>query len=146
MTPADTLNLKRNEPFGAVKPRKPITLKQFVVMQLRRCSYKWGPRNRALASARVSRGIYRCAMCPDTNLHPKKNIRLDHINPVVPVTGWDDWNGYIERMFCEAEGFQVICLDHHKAKTQTENAARKSLKLSPKGLFKKKNKKRRKSR
>lgn len=113
-------------------------------MQLRRASYKWGPRNRALYSARVSRGIYRCVMCGPDILHPKKNIRIDHIHPVVPVTGWDDWNGYIVRMFCEVEGFQILCKPHHKDKTNAENATRRALKLEPKDLFKKKRKRRRK--
>lgn len=122
------------------KAKKPITQKQFVVASLRRASYRWGARNKALIKARVERGIYRCAMCDSVARHPKKGIRVDHIHPVVPITGFDNWDGYIERMFCDEDGFQILCIQHHKEKTAAENLARKMMRLSPKHLFKKRKK------
>lgn len=88
--------------------------------------------------------MYTCVACPPHMIHPKKFIKLDHINPVVPVTGWDNWDGYISRMFCEADGFQVMCKTHHDEKTKQENMARKNVNLQPKALFKKKKKRRKK--
>ncbi len=40
-----------------------LDLKAFVIMILRRGSYKWYARTEALRAARISRGIYRCAHC-----------------------------------------------------------------------------------
>lgn len=120
-------------------------------MVLRRGTYKWGPRNEALTKARVSRGLYRCVMCGPLISHPKKNIKIDHIEPVVPITGFDNWDGYIERMFCPADGFQVLCEMHHDRKTKEENEARRAFKDVMEGKseksstpFKKKGSRRRK--
>ncbi len=50
---------------------------------------------------------------------------MDHINPVVPVLGWDSWEGYLDRMFAEESGWQRLCKDKcHKEKTLTENEQR----------------------
>ena len=68
----------------------------------------------------AARGMYKCAKCgkgsPATlpPLEGKKrrrnNAAVDHIDPVVdPAVGFIDWNTYIERMFIEAEGYQVLC-------------------------------------
>jgi 5-methylcytosine-specific restriction endonuclease McrA len=103
---------------------KPFDLKAFIIATLRRASYRWIPRNEALVAARVERGIYRCAICGQ--LKPKKEITLDHIIPIVPLTGWDGWENFIQRLFCNKEGFQVICKKPcHAEKTKAENKIRR---------------------
>lgn len=55
---------------------------------------------------------------------------MDHIEPVVPESGWDSWDGYIERLFCNEDGYQVICKSCHKKKTASENFHRSKKKGS----------------
>lgn len=101
-----------------MNPRK----KAFALQILRRGSYKWAPRNEALRRARVSRGIYKCAICE--TLVPNKQKDLDHVVPVVPVEGWDNFDGVIDRLYAELEGWQVICKPCHALKTGLENSVR----------------------
>ena len=99
-------------------------LQQYVIAGLRRLSYRTPMRAAALTKARIRRGVYKCAICGKEV--KKSQIALDHINPVVPITGWDDWNGFINRLFCAVTDLQVICKDPcHALKTKYENAARR---------------------
>lgn len=96
---------------------------------------KWGPRNQCIKEARIRRGWYICAECKEevpATLPPKpgnkkriKNILADHIDPVVPVTGFTTWDEVIERMFCERGGFQALCHACHQEKCQEEKELRK---------------------
>lgn len=102
---------------------KKYNRKSFIIRILRNASYKWPPRSEALKQARVERGFYRCNMCKDT--FERKNVQLDHIIPVInPKDGFIDWNNYIERMFPEVDGWQVVCTACHDAKTEIENKLR----------------------
>lgn len=99
-------------------------LKRFLISQLRRISYKWPPYGAAWKRAWVSRGFYKCAGCEE--LFSRKELALDHINPVVPVTGWDGIESYLERLFCGIDGYQVLCKDKcHAEKTLAENRRRR---------------------
>lgn len=109
----------------------------WIVNSLRRASYRWPGRYQAVINGRsiqkLSRGRmvwhYNCAMCPKDIHHCRKNIKLDHICPVVPPeTGFTTWDDYITRMFVEADGFQVLCTDHHKEKTALERIERNKFK------------------
>ena len=88
-------------------------LKSFIVAALRRATFYWPYRNESLKAARVERGLYRCAMCGDSKLHPKKDIQIDHIDPVVKLSGFTNWDNYFNRMFVKTEGFQILCKSHH---------------------------------
>jgi len=103
---------------------------------LRGAHGKWGVKSDVKRYARVGHGRYCCAECGDTGpttLPPldgqkrrRNNSAVDHIDPVVePSTGFVDWNTYIERMFLEAEGYQVLCWQCHKDKTEAERKQRK---------------------
>lgn len=121
--------------------KKLPTKKAFVISSLRRCSFRWPGRYTAMQRARVRqervRGRlvwhYSCVMCKDDIIHSAKNIRMDHKIPVVdPVKGFpllpdgrEDWTTYIDRLFCDEAGFQVLCLSHHAEKTKTETDIRK---------------------
>jgi len=105
----------------------------FIKSALRAASRRWPPKFGALKKAytcnkkniktnRMSKH-YTCAQC--RGLFPTSEVEVDHINPVVPVTGFTTWGEVIERMFCEEEGFQVLCRTCHSVKSTAERAKRK---------------------
>ena len=112
-------------------------LKTFVINVLRRASYKWKPKSEALSLAKEKVGeystgrakyAYRCRACG--GLFKRKEINVDHIDPVVPLKGFKsglefDFNEYIVRLFCKKEGFQVLCKPCHDKKTKKENQIRR---------------------
>lgn len=97
----------------------------------------------------VSRIHFRCAHCGGlfrdkgvdeyleedgsvTKRRFRGEIAVDHIEPVVPVTGWDDWNGYIQRHFfgklqvlCNYKGERDGKKSCHSIKTKEENRLRR---------------------
>jgi len=101
----------------------------FIKSALRSASSRWPPKYQTIAEAFTGSKInentgriakhYKCAVCG--NDFPNKEIQVDHIDPVIdPNVGFVNWDVVIERMFCEKEGFQVICKPCHKVKTQAE--------------------------
>ncbi len=92
---------------------------------LRRISRFWSPARECLAKARLSRGVYECQLCK--KVVNNKQIKIDHIDPVIPIEGFQNWDHVINRLFCEADGFQAICKECHDEKTKKENAQRKVL-------------------
>lgn len=98
-------------------------LKNYIVSVLRSASIRYPSRSEAMKRARVERGLYRCNMCE--GLFKRQQIILDHINPCVPITGWYNLEGFCERLFCEPEGFQVLCCTCSDAKTMQEDEMRK---------------------
>lgn len=112
----------------AIENSKKYNLKAFIIATLRRASYRWPARQEALKLARIERGLYKCNICSKT--FKKQDIRIDHIDPVVAISGFTDWNDYINRMFCDESGLQVICSFDHDIKTKIEKEARKIHKKS----------------
>lgn len=58
-------------------------------------------------------------------------ITIDHIDPVIPVNGHavradgsQDWNEFIDRLWCDKSNLQRICDDCHNLKTNGERIAR----------------------
>lgn len=98
-------------------------LKRFIVASLRRSSLYWPFRNLALKEARIERGMYKCADCHGA--FSKKEVRVDHIKPVVKLSGFSGWEDYINRMFPKTHGFQILCLKCNDIKCQEENILRK---------------------
>lgn len=101
-------------------------LKRFLIPKLRSASYRWKFRSQAIKDARVSRGLYKCAICGNSELK-NGDFKVDHIDPVVPLSGWDglNWTVYIQRMFCDSKGFQILCTLCHDIKTDFEVQMRK---------------------
>ncbi len=97
--------------------------KKFAIDALRRASYRWPDRDEAMRRARLERGIYKCACCEGS--FKRSEINLDHVNPVIPLTGWDSFDSYIDRIFCDVDGWSVLCKPCHKSKTFLENQIRK---------------------
>jgi len=75
--------------------------------------------------------LYKCATCPA--ITTRKECQIDHLIPVTPLRGWDDWNGFIERMFCDTSNLQVLCKPCHRTKTLEENIERKKHGCGPYG-------------
>lgn len=102
---------------------------QFVKNTLRRASFRWPWRNIPVIKARISRGIYECSACRRNVAN--KDKRLDHILPVVSEgLGFIGWDSYVERLLCKASGFQVLCGECHRIKTERENEQRKQIRAS----------------
>lgn len=52
-------------------------------------------------------------------------MNVDHILPAVdPEKGFESWDVFIDRLFCEKENLQAICVPCHKVKTQEEKKGR----------------------
>lgn len=58
---------------------------------------------------------YQCADCKDW--FPAKEVEIDHINEAGSLTCADDLPGFVERLFCEVDGLQVLCTTCHNKKT-----------------------------
>jgi len=94
--------------------------RSFITSALRGAHGRWNPKSVCKREGWVRRGFYRCDGCGEVGpatLPPlegrkrrRNNSCVDHINPVVdPEVGFTDWNEYIERMFIEVEGYQLLC-------------------------------------
>lgn len=99
-------------------------VKSFAISTLRRATYRWKPRDVAKKAAKVSRGLYTCNVCK--KVVRDKDKELDHIIPVVPISGWVSFDSFIERLFCSQENYQVICTPCHIEKSAKEGSVRKT--------------------
>jgi len=74
-----------------------------------------------------------CAHC-DAKLMDKE-VEVDHVEPFVPI----DWtwehmmlgcplSTIADRLFCEPDGYEVLCRTCHKIKTDNENEQRRRMK------------------
>ncbi len=108
--------------------------RSFVTSALRAASRRWPPKYAALRAALIGRQLnsktgkmaqhYQCVQCQQ--LYVAADVQVDHINPVVdPVKGFVSWDVYIDRMFCEIKGLQVLCKPCHLIKTKQEKLDRK---------------------
>jgi len=88
---------------------------EYVKKGLRRMWGKSLQRNGALKSAKVERGKYRCACCG--KVFRRKDIEVDH---KVAVGRFIDFDTYVERLFCDTKGLQVLCRLCHKNKTKKD--------------------------
>lgn len=100
--------------------------RSWLMSGLRKISRFWEPAKECLRKARIARGMYTCNMCKKVT--QTREIKIDHINPVIPVEGFKDWDDVVKRLFCEEDGFQAICKECHDIKTKSENDKRKSFK------------------
>lgn len=105
----------------------------FIMSVLRSGTSRWPPKWRVLEAAKTEKKsnpatgriaqFYSCASCGGE--FTSKSVEVDHLNPVVPETGFVSWDNVIERLFCNEEGMQVLCLACHKKKSKEENKRRK---------------------
>lgn len=105
----------------------------FVKSALRSASVRWPPRYQVLSEAYVGTRTnpktnrqakhYKCAQCLYDFVG--KDVQVNHKTPVVPLQGFDSWDGVVSRMFCEKSGLEVVCIPCHKDITKLENEGRK---------------------
>ena len=110
-----------------------FVLKAFLFAGLRRLSRFYPAKNEAMRGARIAPGRYRCNACKaDFSI---SDVVVDHINPVIdPAKGFEDWNTYIDRLFCPANNLQCLCRPCHTVKTTAEVKARKATRKAKKEL------------
>lgn len=90
---------------------KKFNLKSRITSALRRIWFYGPHRREAVKIAKANGNI--CTICKI----PKDKLEIDHIKPVVPLTGFDDWQSYIDRLFVEVSGLRAICKECHKTHT-----------------------------
>jgi 5-methylcytosine-specific restriction endonuclease McrA len=105
----------------------------FIKSALRSASQRWPVRYQTLIDSYVGQQInpksgrlakhYRCNRCKE--VFPAKEVEVNHIEPVVPLSGFTTWDDVIKRMFCEAEGLETVCKPCHKLITKQERDERK---------------------
>lgn len=106
----------------------------FIKSALRSASVRWPPRYTVLSEALVGTKTnvktgrmakhYKCNRCKGE--FPSKEVEVNHIIPVIPVTGFVSWDDVINRMFCEKDGFEVLCKPCHRLVTTKENEERRA--------------------
>jgi 5-methylcytosine-specific restriction endonuclease McrA len=66
----------------------------------------------------------------------KGKTNMDHKEPVIAIEGFSEgdwnWHEFITRLFCEEEGFQLLCNKCHDAKTKEEDKERLKYRKSKK--------------
>lgn len=108
--------------------------RSFVKSALRAASRKWPPKYGCLNDAFVGKQVckvsgrlgkhYRCGSCD--GVFAGRFVQVDHIDPIIdPVVGFRSWDEVVDRLFCEKENLQVLCLECHQAKTAAERKLKK---------------------
>lgn len=101
----------------------------FIKSALRSKSRFWLPSGEVKKEAKRGYGLYECAQCHQ--IVRAKDTVIDHIEPVVDPyqnpTDFD-WNLFVERLFCEKQGLQLLCKSCHiGGKTTGENNLRREI-------------------
>jgi len=97
----------------------------FIRSKLRSASLRWPPKNEVLKKARKNRGFYECACCKQVvplslkiEGKGKRNVEVNHKVPVTLPGEWDGWDNFINRLFVEEPGLEVLCSSCHHNHTQ----------------------------
>jgi len=107
-------------------------LRSFITSTIRSGFRRWPDKYEALNLAKIGKCIneatgrmaehYKCAKCRKN--YVAKDVQVDHIDPVVPPSGFTTWDDFISRLFCSAKNLQVLCCGCHKVKTKIETEER----------------------
>jgi 5-methylcytosine-specific restriction endonuclease McrA len=115
-----------------------------IIQHLRKLSLSYDERYRAKLRTKVAPSTYKCQHCGiliydgksdldkvcEKNKLPKAKViagkmHMDHIEPMIdPSVGFQSWDELIDRLFCSSEGYQGLCADCHRIKTDKENGVR----------------------
>lgn len=107
------------------KAPKPYDWDQKTISALRKV-WRFSPERRnALDLAKVDTKTVQCNACG--TIIDKRMAVVDHVEPVVPVTGFDSWDGYISRL--KSPRLQVLCEGCHGTITKAQNALRRENRL-----------------
>lgn len=121
--------------------RMPKSLQSWLIPILRKASLRWP--GKAIARDQAKRYVnagsfkngkprtkvkFQCAKCK--NLFNKEETQMDHRAPVIAVSGFQDWNTFMPRLFCPPNAYDCLCLVCHARKTASENRQRDNLTFS----------------
>lgn len=119
--------------------RKKIPLKNWLIPRLRKISLIWQGKTIARDNAKVTvqegffkngkpkfKTKFKCASCQ--NVFDREETHMDHANPVVDISGFTNWDDYINSLFCDESNYQCLCISCHDTKTQSENKQRREIK------------------
>jgi len=89
----------------------------FIRSALRQTSKRWPPRKQCELSSRQAyvgpnkrqKWEYECSLC--NRWFKRTEMQVDHIVPCGSIKGFDDIGPFCERLFCEADGFRMLCGD-----------------------------------
>lgn len=122
-----------------IMDKKLPNLYTWLVPKLRQAARIWPGKNMAKDAAKEKVHIgfykngnpeykimYKCAECKE--LFDAKEIHIDHKIPVVGPEGFTNWDDYINRMFCDFNNLQTLCLICHGFKSDQENKERREFK------------------
>ena len=98
----------------------------FIRSALRQKSRWWKPISVCKLNARRDyKGVskrqkyeYQCKKCK--KWYPEKQVNVDHVLPAGSLNCADDLPGFVERLFCEQDNLQVLCVSCHDKKTLKE--------------------------
>jgi len=98
----------------------------FLRSGVRGISVRWRPIQKAKEDSRRSysgpdkrrKWEYQCSGCGQW--HAGKSVKVDHVVPCGSLRSWDDLAVFCERLFCEQDGLQVLCLSCHSRKNDSE--------------------------
>lgn len=82
---------------------------------------KQAGRRRSLDGKRTE---YLCNHCGNT--FRDKDIQVDHIKPAGSLKSYEDLPAFVENLFCEIDGLQLLCKPCHQVKTNAEKEERKT--------------------
>ena len=106
-----------------MKPKKKYKpkLNSQIRSALRRL-WSWSDeRKEALNNARITRGVYTCAICKQAYM--RKDVQVDHIEECGTCdTG--HYDEFIARLFCPPEQLRILCTDCHTEVTNEQKARR----------------------
>jgi 5-methylcytosine-specific restriction endonuclease McrA len=90
------------------------------IMSAIRKIWRFSPERRQCLAEATRNGLCICHSCGQW-IHPKL-VTVDHVDPVVAVTGFESWDCVIQRM--RENVLVVLCDPCHRLKTKSENAER----------------------
>ena len=91
--------------------------KGYIIAALRKI-WRWSQERRKCLKEAKRRKRYQCAKCKKYYL----KVQVDHI---VPIGGFkNDWNAFIDKLFCSVDNLQSICKKCHSKKTNKERTRR----------------------
>jgi len=107
----------------------------FIRSSLRQKSRWWKPIAQCkINNRRIYKGTnkrqkweYQCNKCK--NWFPDKKINVDHIIPAGTLKCANDLPEFVEKLFCEIDGLQILCTDCHDNKTIKDNINIKNKKI-----------------
>jgi 5-methylcytosine-specific restriction endonuclease McrA len=114
----------------------------FIRASLRRRTIVWKPiqsckqkaKREYVGPNKRQRVEFQCNSCK--NYFSDKEVSVDHVIPAGSLNSFEDLPGFVQRLFCEEEGLQVLCNNCHDNKSKidkNETGKRRAEKANPRG-------------